>query len=83
MISNLSKLDEINVLASEVNWAWPQALREIFQPRGVNLLVAADTGEFVDTEVENGTTYDYRLSLVIEGTTALDHRLTHCHLVSL
>ena len=40
MVSNLSKLEEINVLASEANWAWPEALRSIFRPRGGNLLVA-------------------------------------------
>ena len=48
MVSNLSKLDEINILASGVNWAWPRALRDIFRPRGVNLLVAENTGEFVN-----------------------------------
>ena len=48
MVSNLSKLEEVNVLASEVNWAWPEALRDIFRPRGVNLLVAESTGEFVE-----------------------------------
>ena len=48
MVANLSKLDEINVLASDANWPWPEALREIFQPRGVNLLVAETAGEFVN-----------------------------------
>ena len=48
MVSNLSKLEEINVLASEANWAWPEALRYIFQPRGVNLLVAESAVEFVN-----------------------------------
>jgi len=38
---------QINVLASRANWAWPAALREIFRPRGVNLLVAENAGEFV------------------------------------
>ena len=38
---------EVNVLASQANWAWPSALREIFRPRGVNLLVAENAGEFV------------------------------------
>ncbi len=44
---NLPKLEEINVLASSANWAWPLALRNLFQPRGVNLLVAENTDEFV------------------------------------
>ena len=48
MVSNSSKFDEINVLASEANWAWPAALRDIFRPRGVNLLVAESAGEFID-----------------------------------
>ncbi|GAH06813.1 unnamed protein product [marine sediment metagenome] len=48
MVSNLSKLEEINVLASEANWAWPEAVRSIFRPRGVNLLVAQSAGEFVN-----------------------------------
>ena len=47
MVSNLSKLEEINVLASGANWAWPEALRSIFRPRGVNLLVADSANEFV------------------------------------
>jgi len=47
MVSNLSKLEEINVLASGANWAWPEALRYIFRPRGVNLLVAENPSEFV------------------------------------
>jgi DNA-binding NtrC family response regulator len=48
MVPNFSKLDEVNVLASEANWCWPEALRNIFQPRGVNLLVADSAGEFVN-----------------------------------
>ena len=48
MVSNLSKLEEVNVLASEANWAWPEALRFIFKPRGVNLLVAENADEFVN-----------------------------------
>jgi DNA-binding NtrC family response regulator len=48
MMSNLSKLEEINVLASDANWAWPEALRRIFRPRGVNLLVAENASEFVN-----------------------------------
>ena len=48
MVSTRTKLDEVNVLASEVNWAWPEALRYIFQPRGINLMVARSTGEFVN-----------------------------------
>ncbi|MHC4394020.1 MAG: response regulator [Planctomycetota bacterium] len=48
MVSKLRQFDEVNVLASEANWAWPQAVRDIFQPRGVNLLVAKSVSEFVE-----------------------------------
>ena len=48
MVSRLSKLDEVNLLASEANWAWPLAVRDIFQPRGINLLVAKSVSEFVN-----------------------------------
>jgi DNA-binding NtrC family response regulator len=48
MVLNLSESDQINVLASQASWAWPRALREIFRPRQVNLLVAGSTGEFVN-----------------------------------
>jgi DNA-binding NtrC family response regulator len=48
MYSNLSKLDDINVLASQANWAWPDALRSIFRPRGINLLVAENAADFVN-----------------------------------
>jgi len=48
MVSNLSQLEEVNVLASEASWAWPEAVRSIFRPRGVNLLVADNASEFVN-----------------------------------
>lgn len=48
MVAMRQKLDEVNVLANGANWAWPEALRDIFRPRGVNLLVAEGAGEFVD-----------------------------------
>lgn len=48
MVSNLTKLEEVNVLTSGADWAWPEALRSIFRPRGVNLLVAENATEFVN-----------------------------------
>jgi len=48
MALDFSKLDEVNVLASGANWAWPTALHDIFEPRGVKLLVAESMGEFVN-----------------------------------
>ncbi|MCK4887163.1 MAG: response regulator [Planctomycetes bacterium] len=44
----MSNIDEVNVLASMAGWAWPSALQDIFKPRGVNLMVARDSAEFVD-----------------------------------
>jgi len=43
----LSKTDNVNVLISDANWAWPQAVSEIFQPRGINALVAKSTNDIV------------------------------------
>ena len=48
MVSNLLKSEEINILASGASWGWPEALRYIFRPRGVNLLVADSTSDFVN-----------------------------------
>ncbi len=48
MVANFSKLEEVNVLASGANWAWPQVQRTLFEPRGVNLLVAENTDDFVN-----------------------------------
>lgn len=48
MAYNLSKFDEVNVLASQAAWDWPDAMRDIFTPRGVNLMVAQNTDGFVN-----------------------------------
>jgi len=48
MVARWSQYDEVNVLASAANWAWPEALRDIFKPRGVNLLMADDAGDFLN-----------------------------------
>ena len=48
MVCSLSEFGEVNVLASGANWAWPSAMRDIFRPRRVNLLVANSAGEFVN-----------------------------------
>lgn len=48
MVPNQSQLDEVNVLSSQAGWAWPEALRHIFKPRGVNLLVAESAADFVN-----------------------------------
>ena len=48
MYCDSAKFDEINVLASQAGWAWPWALRDIFKPSGVNLMVASQADEFVN-----------------------------------
>jgi DNA-binding NtrC family response regulator len=48
MVADLLQSDEVNVLASQADWDWPLALRDIFRPRGVNLLVADSTNDIVN-----------------------------------
>ncbi len=48
MVAQWSQLEDVNVLASAANWAWPEAVRDIFRPRGVNLLMAESAGDFVN-----------------------------------
>ena len=48
MVAQRAQFGDVNVLASAADWAWPEALRDIFKPRGVNLLVAESAGEFVE-----------------------------------
>jgi len=47
MVARRSQFDEVNVLISEADWAWPDAVRRIFQPRGVNLLMAESVDQFI------------------------------------
>ncbi|MDI6450642.1 response regulator [Anaerobaca lacustris] len=47
MMAERSQLGDVNVLASAANWAWPEAVRSLFRPRGINLMVAEDTSDFV------------------------------------
>ncbi|MBN1844983.1 MAG: response regulator [Sedimentisphaerales bacterium] len=39
MMQRLSQPESVNVLISDANWAWPQAVNDIFRPRGINALV--------------------------------------------
>jgi DNA-binding NtrC family response regulator len=48
MVAVHKQPEQINVLASAAGWAWPQALRDIFQPRGISLLMADNTNQFVN-----------------------------------
>jgi len=47
MVDSLQS-DEVNVLASQADWDWPLAVRDIFRPRGVNLLVADSANDIVN-----------------------------------
>ncbi|MBC8217926.1 MAG: response regulator [Planctomycetes bacterium] len=47
LTTNRQSGPQVNVLASQASWAWPAALREIFRPRGVSLLVADNASQFV------------------------------------
>jgi DNA-binding NtrC family response regulator len=48
MVAQWFQSGDVNVLASAADWAWPDAVRSIFKPRGVNLLMAESTDEFVN-----------------------------------
>ncbi len=48
MVADLRQFDELNVLAIRSDWDWPGALRDIFRPRGINLLVAERTNDIVN-----------------------------------
>ena len=48
MVAQWSQFDRVNVLASVADWAWPDAVRDIFGPRGINLLIADSAKDFVN-----------------------------------
>ena len=89
MVSNLSQLEEINVLASEASWAWPEAVRCIFRPRGVNLLVAESASQFVNI-IERKRIHTAIVDMDSEGSDGLatikiirmDYPLIPCILLS-
>jgi len=39
---------DVSVLTTGADWAWPMALRDIFQPVGVNLMVVDGVNQFVN-----------------------------------
>ncbi len=47
MTPAIPESENVNVLISDANWAWPQAVEKIFQPRGVNALVAENGADVV------------------------------------
>jgi DNA-binding NtrC family response regulator len=89
MVSNLSELEEVNVLASEASWAWPEAVRSIFRPRGINLLVAEDASQFVNI-IERKRIHTTIVDMDSEGSNGLatikiirmDYPLVPCILLS-
>jgi len=89
MVSNLSKHEEINVLVSEANWAWPEAVRYIFRPRGINLLMAENAVEFVNI-IERKRIHTTIVDMDSEGSDGLatikiirmDYPLLPCILLS-
>jgi CheY-like chemotaxis protein len=48
MVADLQQFEELDVLAIRADWDWPGALRDIFRPRGINLLVAERTNDIVN-----------------------------------
>ena len=48
MVAKITEPQKVNVIISEANWAWPEALKNIFRPRGVNLLVARSPNDFIN-----------------------------------
>jgi DNA-binding NtrC family response regulator len=48
MVSDSAKTKEVSVLVSGADWAWPKALHDIFEPRGVRLLLAKGSDELVN-----------------------------------
>ncbi len=40
--------ENINILLSQANWPWAQAVRQIFEPRGINSLVIDEPCQAVD-----------------------------------
>ena len=70
MIYNKSQLNEVNVLASEANWAWPEALKSIFQPRGINLLIAGNASDFLNI-IRNKRIHTTILDIDSEKSSAL------------
>jgi len=47
MNQNIAKSESVNVLINDTNWAWPQAVTEIFHPHGINAILADSSGDIV------------------------------------
>ena len=53
MTQKFSQPASVNVMLANANWAWPQAVAQIFQPRGINALVADSTADMVRLVAHN------------------------------
>ena len=53
MARRLSQPENINVLIGNADWAWPQAVSQIFQPRRINALVADSLSDMVRLVAHN------------------------------
>jgi DNA-binding NtrC family response regulator len=48
MMYEILQPGQINVLVSEANWGWPMAMRSLFEPRGVSMLLARRPGDVLE-----------------------------------
>ena len=53
MAGQQTNFDSINVLIDSANWAWPQAVNQIFRPRGINALIAQSPSDAVQIATAN------------------------------
>lgn len=47
MLNNQHHCQSFNVLLSQTHWNWPQAVADIFQPRGVNAMMASSADDII------------------------------------
>ena len=47
MVDAMPQSSKVNLLASQGCWAWPRAVAELFEPRGINLIVVDSPSEFI------------------------------------
>lgn len=69
MVASYTEFREVNVLANQADWAWPEAIRDIFMPRNVNLLMADTVNDFVNI-IEQKRIHTAILDLDSEKTNA-------------
>jgi CheY-like chemotaxis protein len=70
MAQRLSQPESVHVLIGSAHWAWPQAVAELFQPRGVSALVA-DTAEEMVRLVANNRFHLAILDMAMGGLSGM------------